>query len=334
MRRALMCVALWLAGATASYAIINPNFTPKQLVAQADLIVAGKLKATGKPLDWAFVTEKTIKGVALGQATLSLTGCSKDHLDDFARILKASSDEAGPALLFAITLNREKRPFLHIAGHWLEVRQGAGNCWGVVGPASHLSGTYAGGTDMLIRMADHLTREPDAFVPVHAGIRWFSHIKVGQIDGQVAGVEVAEIGEPRRPHLFVASSAGDRLFAPKRDEEAFEDVTARVGLDARSRVFLWLDVSRDGLADSPGLNLRLSRGVTGPVTASCWAQPKSRKCTGAVSVAGHSPGSYVAVRSPGEVTIRYRLPGKPEQTQTVTVADGPKEVILTSKGTE
>ncbi len=46
MNKAMACAALWLAGATVGHALINPNFTPKDLVGQADLIVAARLKAT------------------------------------------------------------------------------------------------------------------------------------------------------------------------------------------------------------------------------------------------------------------------------------------------
>ena len=249
MDKAIVCVGMWLAGATASHALINPNFTPRDLVAQADLIVAAKLKATGSPRDWAIVADKAIKGKAPGQATLSLARCNKDHLEDITRALKACSDEAAPALLFAGTLNEEKHAFLHVGGQWLDARLAAEGRWEVAGYAPSLSGTYAGGTDMLVRMADYLAREPDAAVPVTAGVRWLAHAKVGKIDGEIGGMEVIEAGEPPRALLYVASSAGDKLYAPKKDEDTLEDVTARAGLDSRSRLFLWLDVNRDGLAD-------------------------------------------------------------------------------------
>lgn len=604
-KNVMTCVAMWLTAA-ACHAFINPNFTPVELVGEANLIVAAKLKATGSSLEWAFVAEKTIKGTAPGQVVLTLAQCNKDHVEDITRTFGACAEEGGPVALFTNAAAREKRAFLHINGQWLEVRLATGARWEVVGPVAQMSSTYEGGTDTLVRMAEHLAREPDAFVPVKADVRWYTYAKVGQIDGQVPGMEMVEIGESRRSHLYVASSAGDRLFRPKEEEEGFTDVTARAGLDARSRAFLWLDVSRDGLADlvtwdgssvsvrlatqqgafkdagaawtcqfqtactgfaacrarripgvlastdgrpillaaepggwkaipladsaavredlgrrsrcivadldsdgfaevllpaerggllwegttagfespvrinvstgeggalaalgdfdgngaldvffagatrnrlwendgrgrflevsrysgspsvkcpagpltvrvmdlnhdgwpdlalgyassdllyhfnrgfrtfgeerevrlpqtptgagqgrlgqralaaadfnadgshdlavlfangalccyyndrtdSPGLHLRLPKGVTGPVTASCWVHPKNPLCTGTVSVTGHSPGSYVAVHSPGEVTIRYRFPGKPEQTQTVIVADGPKEIIL------
>ena len=621
----------WTAG---SWAIINPNFTPKDLVAQSDLVLSVRLKPAGSPLEWTLVADKSIKGSSHGEHAASLAACSKDHLEDITQALKACAEEGRPAVLFAGAAGEEKRAFLHVGGQWLGVRPTADRRWEITGPASQMSGTYEGGTDSLIRMAEYLAREPDAFVPVNAGIRWLSHARVGRIEGEAGGMDAAEIGEARpstgsgrpepaegrRTHLFVASSAGDRLYAPRKDEDAFDDATARAGLDSRSRAFIWLDVNGDGLADlvtwdgssvslrlatregtfksagpawefrppaaciglaacgirgapgvlvstdglpillaaepgglrqaqaapslsrggwraaalpdgpaaqeslgehspcivadldndgfadvllpaerggilwrgaaagfappvrtnvstgggraiaavgdfgahgaldiflagatrnslwendgrggfadvlrncgslrlkcptralavramdlnhdgwldlavgyeagnflyhfnrgfrtfgeerevrlpganpsgqrafaeadfnqdgsldlavlfthgeltcyyndradSPGLRLRLPRGVTGPVTARCWLRPRYPMCTGTVSVTGHSPGSYVTVRSPGEVTIRYRLPGKPEQTQTVTVASGPKEVILSEKGTE
>ncbi len=604
-RAAVGSALLWICTAP-SWAIINPNFTPKDLVAQSDLVLSVRLKPGRTPLEWALLADKVIKGTSPGEQVASLAACSKDHLEEITQALKASAEEGRPAVLFAGAADGEKRAFLHVGGQWLGVRPTADRRWEITGPTPQMSGTFAGGSDSLIRMAEYLAREPDAFVPVSAGIRWLSNVKVGQTEGEASGLDAVEIGEPRRTHLFVASSAGDRLYAPKKDEEAFDDVTARAGLDSRSRAFLWMDVNGDGLADlvtwdgtsvsvrlatregtfkaagpswefrpqtactglaacasrgapgvlvstdglpillaagpggwraaplpdgpaaqenlgerspcivadldndgfpdvllpaeqggilwrgtaagfaapartnvstgggvalaalgdfgghgaldlflagparnslwendgrgrfaevlrycgslsyklptralalramdlnhdgwldlafgyeaseflyhfnrgfrafgeegevrlpgpavepgrdhpgqrafaeadfnqdgstdlavlftngelycyyndradSPGLRLRLPRGMAGPVTASCWVHPQNPLCTGTVSVPGHSPGSYVALRSPGDVTIRFRFPGKPEQTQTVTVGNGLKEVVL------
>ncbi len=78
----------------------------------------------------------------------------------------------------------------------------------------------------------------------------------------------------------------------------------------------------------PGLRLRLPKGMTGPVTASCWLGDEQPICTGTLPVAGHSPAAYVALRSAGECKVRYRLPGGTDQVKKVTVEDVPKDLVL------
>ena len=72
----------------------------------------------------------------------------------------------------------------------------------------------------------------------------------------------------------------------------------------------------------PGLRLRLAKGVTGPVTVSCWQGEKFPVCVGTVAVAGHSPPSYVSAQVAGAVTVRWCIPGKGAQVKKVIAEDG------------
>jgi hypothetical protein len=135
-------------------------------------------------------------------------------------------------------------------------------------------------------------------------------------------------GEEREVRLPGPDRAGQRAFA---EADFNQDGSLDLAVLFTSGELICTYNDR---AEAPGLRLRLPRGVAGPVTASCWLRAKDPICTGTVSVTGHSPGSYVAIRSPGEAIIRYRLPGRLEQARTVTVANGPKEVILSEKGAE
>ena len=77
---------------------------------------------------------------------------------------------------------------------------------------------------MLLRMAQYIIRDPDADVPVTVGVKWGSHVKVGNVPGEIAGMAAVEVGKLGKVHLFVASAAGDKLFRPKGED--FEDATA------------------------------------------------------------------------------------------------------------
>ena len=85
-------------------------------------------------------------------------------------------------------------------------------------------------------------------------------------------------------------------------------------------------------ADAPALLLRLPKGVVGPVTVSCWTDEKAPTLTGTAIVTGHAPGVYLPIRDKGTVHLRYRFPGRPPATMSVTVADGVSEVVLEQQG--
>jgi len=226
--------------------IVNPRFTPRHLVDQAGLVLAGPVQPTANPLEWQFAAATQIKGKAAARHVLSLTECSKDHVGDIQQVLKANAN--GPAILFSGALDGAERAYLHVAGIWLEVRAAGDARWSVAGYAAHMTGTYVGGTDMLIHMARHLLEHPDADVPVTAGVRWLAYARAGNVPGDIAGLAAIEFPALGKVCLFVGSSAGDKLFRAKGDD-AIEEITSAARLDTKSRRFAWLDVGGDGLAD-------------------------------------------------------------------------------------
>ncbi len=244
LRGRVAAIVFALSGA--GLAIINPRFTPRHLVDEAELVLAGPLQATGSPLEWQFTAATPIKGKAAASHVVSLAECSKDHLGDIQQTLKLNAKD--PAILFSGMLGQEKRAFLHVAGVWLDVKAAGGARWSVAGYASQMTGTYVGGTDMLIRMSEHLVKNPDADVPITAGVRWLAHAKAGNLPGDVAGLAAIEFPALNKACLFAGSTSGDRLFRAK-GEDAFEEITAAARLATKSRCFAWLDVDGDGLAD-------------------------------------------------------------------------------------
>ncbi len=241
----IAALAFLLLSGSVARAIINPRFTPVQLVSEADQIFAGPLEASGKPLEWKMSATNQIKGKSPPASVLNLANCDKDHLDEIWQTLK---DNRGPAVLFFGSKDGQKRAYLHVMGQWVKVQPTETGRWDVLGSAPDMVGTFAGGTDMLIRMAEYLVRDTDAEVPVAVGVRWCGQAKAGNVPGAIAGMTAVDFGKVGRTCLFVGSSDGDRLFRPK-GQDALEDVTAAAGLDTRSQRFTWVDIDGDGLAD-------------------------------------------------------------------------------------
>ena len=247
-------VALWavvLAFGQAGWALINPRFTPAHLVEQSDAILTGPVSPAAGGEDWKLANTRLIKGKAPAGHVLSLARCKPEHADAVARALRGAGND--PAVLFWTTRgNPQKTALLHVDGTWLQARQTGPGRWDVLGVASEATATWEGGTDMLIRMCDRLVAEPGMGVRSAAGVQWMEHVAVGKAPaGQVAGMEAVEVGKARGLRLFVASPAGDRLFAAKTKdgETSFQDVTAAAKLDTASRRFAWADLNVDGLAD-------------------------------------------------------------------------------------
>ena len=229
---------------SASWAIINPRFTPVHLVAESDMIVAGPLQATNDPQQWKLSGPTAIKGKAPATIIFSLSTCEKDHREQIAQTFK---ENRGPVVLFLGEKDGRRQARLHIMGQWLNVED-AKDRWQVLDWAPDMDGTFSGGSDMLIRMARYIVRDAEADVPVSAGVKWASHVTVGKLTGEVAGLAAVDFAKVGQTHLFAGAAAGDRLFRASK-EGTFDDVTAAAKLDTRSRRFAWVDVDGDGLAD-------------------------------------------------------------------------------------
>jgi hypothetical protein len=261
-------VAALLLAATNARGLIDIKFTPVHLVRASQSIVAGRLVAAEAGL-WRFEPTDAIKGEAPPATVLNLAACDMGQVEDIRKLLAqnasgpAASGQPGPAgcpaLLFVGSRTAGKRAFLHVAGAWLALKAGdparpsavlgAPGRWDVDGLDARMTAVYAGGTDMLIRMSKYLVSDPAASVPATVGASWMKDkCPLGTVDGEIAGMEAVQLAADRRTHLFVASGDGDRLFRARPNDEAFDDVTAAVRLDTRSRRFTWMDLAGDGRA--------------------------------------------------------------------------------------
>ena len=131
------------------------------------------------------------------------------------RALLAGSGKEG-AILF-VSAHEPTKATLHVGGAWLSLRSIGQGRWNIDGIAAPMSAIYAGGTDMLARMVRYILADPSATVPVAVGASWMADVaEVGQVGGQIAGMEALELKGDPRIYLYIASSRGDRLFRARR----------------------------------------------------------------------------------------------------------------------
>ncbi|KKK57405.1 hypothetical protein LCGC14_3054800, partial [marine sediment metagenome] len=166
MRTRAVIVGVMLMAASAAWGIINPNFTPKDLVEQSELVFAGTVSAGANELLWQLMPTRRIKGKPAARHVVSLVRCNPDHVKDIAAAIKANGKD--PVILFAGTMKEQKTAYMHMAGMWLNLKVAPANRWEVTGYAPQMSGTLAGGTDMLLRMVEYLAKDEDGDVPSYA----------------------------------------------------------------------------------------------------------------------------------------------------------------------
>ncbi len=262
-----------------SLGFIDPSFTPVQLVRQSDVIVAGTMQAAAG--GWRIADPAGIKGQPPATLAISTAACAPEQAEQVRALL--TNGQGRPAVLFSGTIQGDARCLLNVDGVWLKLRADAAG-WPCLGFDQKMSGTFAGGTDMLIRLARSLAADPDATVPVGVGTSWMECSRIGPLPG-VAGLEAVGLAGGGAPCLFAAAPDGDRLFRPVKDDERLEDITAAVKLNSHSRRFAWLDFDRDGLADlvsfdggTMTLHLSTLDGFK-PTSTVAW-NPADGKCLG------------------------------------------------------
>jgi hypothetical protein len=269
---ALAALGAALLGGTA-LGIISPRFTPVHLTQQSKTILVGALEAGAGADEWRLAGVEALKGRAPKEPVLRLASFKKEQLEEARRLLAQNSK--APVVFFGEALDKKDSPgCLHVGGQWLRLTCAAESRWDLQEFDPKLSATYAGGTDMLARMVRYILADPNASVPVAVGTSWASAALVGKMPGEVAGLAAVELKAGGPLGLFVASPAGDRLFRTKTDQKdrtAWEDVSAAVKLDSRSRRFAWVDLDRDGCPDlvswdgkTLGVRLVRSNGTLAP----------------------------------------------------------------------
>jgi len=256
LTRGLPALALLVLLSSAVDAFINPNFTPVHLVAQSGGIVIVELPKPGDAARISGKVVKRLKGKAAGDTlTIDLAACPKIQEKAVRENLSASAGK--PAILFVgefleagkVGKAPDRKAFLHVNGQWVVLRSGADGGWAPTGIDKAMQGTWAGGTDMLIRATKYILADEDADCPVNAMVAWDETEEVGEVAGKARWCEAVDLEGKGNPYLFVGSDEGDRLFRYDGDDEEWKDATAGRKLSSKSVCGAWVDLDGDGRLD-------------------------------------------------------------------------------------
>ena len=247
---AVLAAAITLIAVGTARALINPKFTPIHLVEQSDLILVLKLGAPDAKQQVAVEVRKCLKGKApAGKMTIDLSkSAQKDRAKAIGEAIARLGDE--PAMLFVgKDEEKEDAAFLHLAGQWVRLAPVEGGVWDMLSVDVGMEGTWAGGTDMLIRAVDYILADASPDVPVAVGFSWGDRKTIGKIEGRACGAQAVDLAGKGEFSLFIAAEQGDRVFRYDPKAKDFKDITAALKLASKSRLSAWADFNGDGRLD-------------------------------------------------------------------------------------
>jgi len=271
--RWLMPVVLLVPWTSSARALINPNYTPVDLVRQSETILRVELAAgDGGAIELAGLT--ALKGEAPGRLTLEVDRADSGAVKHLAEVLAGGKR---PALLFLgdfsaarstgdpDTPGAGKTPVgvLHVELSWFALKL-SGEKLLVQDDPLAMHTVWAGSNAMLEKVVDYVQNDYRAELPVKVGIRWAADRKLADVPGKVHACKAVELFAPGRPCLLILADSGDRLFRAN-DDGGLVEVTAEMGLRTKSRCAACGDFNADGrpdlaCCDGTGITLLLADG--------------------------------------------------------------------------
>ncbi|MCC5844643.1 MAG: VCBS repeat-containing protein [Verrucomicrobia bacterium] len=222
-------------------ALINPNFTPVQLIGQSTAIWEAALTLDEEAFTITAVTTDTLKGDALAQnAVLDfsdndwlLFDLQEAFTDNTAKGIFITGDFSGAAMDGG-EVDEQPWAMLKVGTQWIMIASGEDKPFVIREDPIDLSTVWAGDPVNLRQVIDYILTDPRAAVPVASGGRWASEEKLFDLDGTVLGLESVTLGD--KPLVMVYRAEGDQILDPAKE---FEDITDTLELASASVHAAW-----------------------------------------------------------------------------------------------
>lgn len=240
-------------------ALINPNFTPVDLVEACSEIVEVKFGSVKDGSVTADVVNVMKGKLSAKSIVFNLkAGAVKEQVKDLAKTINEVKNCQG--ILFVGSAGEEEEggfdddadadlpALLHVEGNWISFIQDK-DAWNMTKENSDMGTTWAGGTDMLIRAAAYILSDEEADVPVKEGAGWGKVQQFDNLGENVKSAQAVDLSGSGKLILHVASTDGDRLYQFDAEKESMVGITNARKLAARSLVASWVDCNADGKMD-------------------------------------------------------------------------------------
>jgi hypothetical protein len=240
-KRLLILIPACFLVAPALHALINPNFTPVQLVNQSTAVWQSDLVLDEEGHALVATVTATLKGEA-PSARHTLDFSDRDHLGDDIR--GALTEGKGVGFFLTGDFSGasmdggevEEAPWamVKLGTRWYMVSSGEGGVLRFREDPIDLSTVWAGDPRNLRQVSEYILGDPRADVPVRSGGRWAEERPLGSMEGKVTGIEAVTLA--KNPLVMVYREEGDMIFSPAED---FKDITGYMGLQSASVHAAW-----------------------------------------------------------------------------------------------
>ena len=237
--------------ASSAHGVINPRFTPVDLVRTSKQIVALRVSV---PKDKVVMGEvmTTLKGEAPSEKQLEFEIDRRRDLAS-AEVIDAFGAEKTATAVLVLRGGDESSDdapagAMQIGIRWFAVFREQGK-WRLGQDRQDLFAVWAGSAEKLIEGTRYVLADPAASFPVRSDITWESDVHLGKLPGQANACLVADFGEPTGLCVLVLSESGDRVYrvAVKGPEPI--DITSKLRLSTASKLATPGDFNGDGRMD-------------------------------------------------------------------------------------
>ncbi len=251
---AALLLAVALLPATA-LAIINPQFTPRDLIRASDRVLLVEIAA---PAEGVLVAElqEALRGEA-GEKTIRLRVPERFDTGELDRGFRGRDKATAILLLSGDAPDRhalgmdEPDGMLLIGTEWFAVHREDGELM-IRTDEQQMFSVWGGDARLLAEAARYVLADPRSSFPVRSDLTWFDEVKLGTLGAAPSGAMVVDfgqgIGQGIGRGVLLLSELGDRFYRAA-DEDGPEDVTDAIGLATASRRAAVVDLTGNGQLD-------------------------------------------------------------------------------------
>ena len=231
-------------------ALINPNFTPADLVRSSDIILVLEITAPQEGRMTAQVV-RTLTGDAPAESTIQIDVTRGEAL----RPDEVEGAFAGRDHLMAVFFAQEDPGFgepdgvVRIDTTWFSVRFADDGSWQLDGDVLDVEAVWAGSARQLERAVQRTLEDSDITFPVASALRWQEIVSLGQTAGPATGMLWADMGAPIGRVAMVLSTGGDRLYQVQGGNRPPLDITSQATMQSASHHAAVGDFTGDGRMD-------------------------------------------------------------------------------------
>ncbi|MCC5827980.1 MAG: VCBS repeat-containing protein [Phycisphaeraceae bacterium] len=229
-----------------SWAIINPQFTPRDLVRASDQLWLLEIQ---RPKDGKLTASvsQAVRGKAPERA-IEFRLPDRFEMDEMIRQFRGAASAAAVLMLGeedeeAMAMDSPDGLLL-IGTEWFAVQRQDGHFL-IETDEQQTFSVWGGNALLLVEAARYVLTDPRASFPVRSALTWAEDRKLGRIEGHAGSAMLVDFGKPIGRGVLLPAERGDRFIGFDGDGE-LADMTGRLKLTTRSRRVAVADLTGDG----------------------------------------------------------------------------------------